>query len=190
MDTARRNSLVLAARDGDQRAFEKLFIETQSRIYNFIAHLMGDERHAEDLTQATFIRAWETLAQLRSPEAFIVWLHRIARNTVRDHVRSVGSGRPVEVSRDRAGESVIDPEDTRRNGSPERALLLDERDQALRSAILELPEHHREVVALHHLDSMPVQDVAEILGVPVGTVLSRLARARGALHEKLRWLVE
>jgi len=188
-DTARRNSLVLAARDGDQDAYERLFAAMQSRIYNFIAHLMGDERQAEDLTQSTFIRAWETLPKLRKPEAFTVWLHRIARNIVRDHIRGRGH-RLAEISRDQAGDSAIDPEDTRRNGNPERALLGNEKHQALRAAIVALPDHHREVVVLHHLNSMRVEEVADVLGVPVGTVLSRLARARGTLHQKLRWMVE
>jgi len=188
-DAARRNALVRAAARGDRAAFEVLFREFLPRIYNFIAHTVADRAEAEDLAQRTFIKAWESLPRLKRPEAFTVWLHQIARNLLRDVARQ-----PRAPLVQRQGSSMEEGElsvpEARADGLPERAAIGRERDGAIQRAIASLPAHHSEVVVLHHLNGMPVEDIADVLGVPVGTVLSRLARARESIRRQLHWMVE
>lgn len=185
VSSAEIGALAAAARDGDVAAFERLFQMHHVAIYNYLAYAVSDSQIAEDLTQQVFIRAWESLPRLKAPEAFVSWLYRIARNLARDHLRS---RRAPDLSLDDSHEGVLALQIT--NGRPEHdpatAVLASEESQLLRRAVAALPEHQREAVVLHHIQGMPVEDVAKALGVPLGTVLSRLARAREALARKLR----
>lgn len=177
---------VVRAQQGDQRAFEALFRDHHVRVYNLVTYLVGDRTQAEDVTQQAFVRAWQELPRLREPEAFAGWLNRIARNLAWDYIRS-------PVAREQA-EGLADDEGAHQPAevaeAPDAPLVEKERDERVHAAIASLPEHHREVVAMHHLEGTPVQDVAAKLGVPQGTVLSRLARARDALRRKLAPYVE
>lgn len=183
-DAARWNSLVDAARQGDRRAYERIYRELGARLYHYAASLVGDAATAEDITQAAFVKAWESLPRLRSSGAFIVWIHRIARNLAADSGRLAAREEPSGP----ADGPEWDTEDPRHDGRPDAALLERERAQAVRRAVAALPDHQREVVVLHHLGGMPVEDVAQIVGVPAGTVLSRLARARETLRRRIYWL--
>ncbi|MCX7826167.1 MAG: sigma-70 family RNA polymerase sigma factor [Verrucomicrobiae bacterium] len=178
-------ALVARARNGDVEAFGELFHGTQRRIYNFVRHMIARPEDAADLTQKVYVRAWQSLRNLRADGAFLVWLHRIALNIVRD-------------SRKRAPEPTV-PLDSAPNGDesprvmdipdwsqdPERIVLTRETQEFVRRAVAALPDIHREVVALHHLEGMEVAQIAEVLGISHGTVLSRLARARENLRRKL-----
>ena len=169
------------AQRGDVGAFERLFRDHHVRVYNLVRYVIGDVAEAEDVTQRAFVRAWEELPRLRDPAAFTGWLNRIAANLARDSARSP-AGR--EQSGGGAGEETMA---SLENGSdaPDKEVVAEERDQVVHEAIADLPEHHREVVLMHHIEGTPVQEVADRLGVPVGTVLSRLARARDTLRRRL-----
>ncbi|MGD8239350.1 MAG: sigma-70 family RNA polymerase sigma factor [Armatimonadota bacterium] len=188
-DLAAQNALVAAARDGDVGAFERLFRAHHVRIYNLMVHMVGDRTEAEDLTQSVFLRAWEHLERLRSTEAFTVWLHQLARNIARDHLRSRRS-RAQHTTDDwdeaRAAQ-VVDPS---AEAQPEATVSRQATSEAVHAAVQSLPEHQREAIVLHHFEGMPVTDVAQVMGVQPGTVLSRLARGRDALRRKLAPLVE
>ncbi len=188
-DAAAQNALVAAARDGDVAAFERLFHAHHVRIYNLMVFMVGDRTDAEDLTQATFVRAWERLGRLRSAEAFTVWLHQLARNIARDHLRSRRTEQQRTSDNWEQG-GAIEKADLSADGQPEAAVAKHETSQTIHAAVRSLPEHQREAILLHHFQDLPVEAVAEIMGVRPGTVLSRLARGREALRRKLGPLIE
>ncbi len=186
------NQLVERARAGDVDAFGELYQHTHRRIYQYIRQMVPTPEDAEDLMQEVYLRAWSGLKQLQANEAFWVWLHRIARNAVLDwrkrkQVTTVslesnftdeedGETEPVEVA------------DWSEN--PEQIALSGAMQEAVRQAVRSLPENHREVVTMYYLEDMGISEVAQVLGVPKNTVLSRLARARETLRRKLGYLVD
>lgn len=171
---------VQAAERGDERAFEALFRAHHGAIYSLILHFAGDPELAADLTQDTFVKAWESLRKLRDPNAFAGWLRTMAMNLVRDHFRGVRPTDPLDEAApiQSSGENPAE-------GAARR-----EQAEAVRRAVLELPQHQRTVVAMHHLEDRPVDEIAQEMGLPKGTVVSRLARGRKALRRKLARFVE
>lgn len=184
--------LVERAKAGDLNAFGELFEQTHRRIYQYIRQMVSTPEDAEDLTQEVYLRAWSGLKGLQASEAFWVWLHRIARNAVLDRGKRAQldtASLDTAYSRDEDDEAdsleIVDW-----SGNPERVVLTEATQEAVRQAIRSLPEIHREVVTMHHLEGMEVSEIAQVLGVPKNTVLSRLARAREALRRKLSYLVD
>lgn len=180
MNEAALTQTVQAAQVGDERAYEALFRAHRDGIYALAMHFVGRPEVAEDITQDAFVRAWEQLPRLREPAAFGGWLRTMAMNLVRDHYR-----------RDR-GEGPLDEADPPPSGDagPSRAVELSDEQRAVRRAVLSLPEHQRTVVALHHLEGRPVMEIAQMLDVPKGTVVSRLARGRENLRVRLAAYLE
>lgn len=186
---APRPALVAQARKGDVEAFGELFRRTQRNIYNFVRLMVHNPDDADDLTQEIYVRAWKGLKTLHADEAFLVWLHRIALNVVRDARRHAT---PPTISLDAAngdGESSPLTDIPDWSEAPERVVLSEVTQEAVRQAVRSLPDIHRSVVTMHHLEGMEVTEIAQVLGVSVGTVLSRLARARETLRRKLGSLV-
>jgi RNA polymerase sigma-70 factor (ECF subfamily) len=183
--------LVNLARAGDTAAFEALYREHQAGIYTFIRSQVREPELAADLTQETFVRAWESLRGLRKVGAFRGWLHRIAGNLVRDEVKS-GRARLEVAASELLGDEDrglrLDPPD--RGEKPEEAALSAELRQQLWSALQELPAEQRGAVVMHHLEGMGMDEIAHATGVRPGTVMSRLARAREALRRRLSEYVE
>ncbi|MEJ5250635.1 MAG: sigma-70 family RNA polymerase sigma factor [Chthonomonadetes bacterium] len=186
------NVLVERAKAGDLNAFGELFERTHRRIYQYIRQMVPTAEDAEDLTQEVYLRAWSGLKSLQASEAFWVWLHRIARNAVLDRgkrARLDSVSLETAYSRDEDDEAesleIVDW-----SSNPERVVFTEATQEAVRQAIRSLPEIHREVVTMHHLEGMEVSEIAQVLGVPKNTVLSRLARAREALRRKLSYLVD
>jgi len=172
--------LVRRAQAGDQQAYAELFHRYQRSIFHLMNQMVRDREEAAGLTQDAFVRAYRQLHRLRAPEAWGVWLRRIAMNIGRDHLKR--RRLPVEPLVLPTGEERLleDPGD-----SPDRIIVQSELLITVRRAIDRLPEEHRLVVTLHHLEGMEVKDIAEVLGIPVGTVKSRLSRARGVLRDLL-----
>ena len=176
---------VVRAQKGDRDAFAELFRNHHVRVYSLLTYLLGDRTEAEDVTQLAFVRAWDELPRLRDPQAFTAWLNRIARNLASDRAR----GRAARVPSEDAT-----PSGPGANGQgapqPPELVLEQERAERVHEAVACLSAPHQEVVVMHHLEGMPVTEVAERLGVPTGTVLSRLARARSVLRQRLASYVE
>jgi RNA polymerase sigma-70 factor (ECF subfamily) len=190
MDTV-SPSLVARARAGDVEAYGELFRRTHRGIYNFVRQMVHDADDAADLTQEIYVRAYKGLKTLRADEAFLVWLHRIALNVVRDAQKhNVQTTVSLDDSADGDDPSprIADIPDW--SQEPERIVLAEATQEAVRQAVRSLPEIHRSVVTMHHLEGMEVTAIAQVLGVSPGTVLSRLARARETLRRKLSSLVE
>jgi len=166
---------VEAAQAGDQRAFEALFRSHQDAIYSLALHFARDPEVAADVAQDAFVRAWEQLPHLREPAAFGGWLRSMTMNLVRDHYRRAQATDPLDEN------TPISSDE----GGPETVAERSEQDLAVRHAILGLPEHQRVVVAMHYLEGVPVNDIVGALGLPKGTVVSRLARGRENLRRRL-----
>jgi RNA polymerase sigma-70 factor (ECF subfamily) len=180
---------VARAKAGDRKAFEQLYRATAKRIYNFIRAHIRDDDTAADLTQETYVRAWRSMQRLQADQAFPVWLHRIALNLVRDwsRRRRIPEAQPEITEEDDAERLTAVPDWTQ---NPEKVALSQEAEETVRKAVSALPEGFREVVLMHYLEGMAVQDISAVLGVPVGTVLSRLSRARENLRKRLKRYVE
>jgi RNA polymerase sigma-70 factor (ECF subfamily) len=194
--------LVAKAKKGDWSAFEQLFWRYHEKVYTFAWHLLQSRELAEDVTQDTFIKAWESLHSLKSNDAFQAWLHQIARRLCLDALRKRAWETavseftvPVDQQTSEDGEGEVEPflagVESVDYLDPEEAVIDNERKRAVHEAIAQLSPPLREVVVLHYLEGLSVDEVAKVLGVPVGTVLSRLARAREALRRILaRYLDE
>ncbi|HET6456176.1 MAG TPA: sigma-70 family RNA polymerase sigma factor [Armatimonadota bacterium] len=179
MHVTEESELVKRAKSGDLPAFESLYRSYNTRLFNFARQITCCPDDAADVVQETFIKAWNALPRLRSDSVFGAWLHRIALNLARDTARK----RPV----------VIDPEQIELDcgePDPENSLISAESENAVYKAISGLKEEHRLVVTMHYMGGMGVDAIAEVMGVPKGTVMSRLSRARAILRRKLSPYVE
>jgi len=179
-------NIVVRARQGDREAFRLLFEATKGRTFNYMLRMIRNVEDAKDLTQEVYAKAFFALPGLRQPEAFYGWLKALVVNRVRDYLRSAPA-RNREVSLEEMVETSGG--DVSALGvaavTPEEDLLARERSAEMEKAIDGLPDIHREVVLLHHIEGLPVEHIASLLRVPPGTVKSRLARARGELASKL-----
>jgi RNA polymerase sigma-70 factor (ECF subfamily) len=170
-------ALVRQAQSGSLPAFEQLFRAHERRIYSLALRMVGDVAAAEDLTQDTFVRAWENLRSLRHEGAFAGWLRRIALNLIWDYIRRRS---PTEELRDDVADDLPD------QGAPaEQVLAESSLAKKVQAAVMGLPEHQRVVVAMFYWEDMPVNEIARALGIARGTVISRLARGREALRRRL-----
>ena len=180
--------LVEAAAAGDQAAFGQLVQRHQARLYNLARALVGDPAEAEDLTQESFVRAWRAIGRFRGDAAFGTWLYRVALNVIRSHLSRRGKRAGVwgwwqrQTSPD-AAPSIDDRPDPRDLESDVA------RRDAIDRALATLPPDMRLVVTLRDLEGLEYRDIARLLQLPIGTVESRLFRARRRLRPLLEPLV-
>lgn len=178
-------ALVARARSGDLTAFNTLVLRFQDGVYGLTLRMLGDPAAADDATQDAFIRAWQRLETFRGG-SFRAWLFTIAANRARDELRrrSRRPTRSLDESRDDPDHADIDPVD----GGPSAHEVLEQGElrRALEAALRTLPDDWREVVILADVQGLDYVEVAAVTGVPVGTVKSRLSRARGRLREVIR----
>ena len=169
---------VEAARAGDARAFELLLAAEVDGVYRLALAIVGNEADAGDVTQDVLVTAWRELPKLRDVARFDVWLRRVVVNAARMHLRAQRRRRIREIAvPDAEGEA----------GSPATDPLAGRPDAlVLRDALGRVDPDRRSLLALHYLEGRPIGEIATILGVPAGTVKSRLAAARAALHAELR----
>lgn len=179
--------LIDKAAAGSAEAFEDLVRRHQDRLYGLIHRLVGDPEQALDLTQETFLKAWKGLARFEGACAFYTWLYRIARNVIISRAR-YESARPrltasLSDCDDGGGRSFAEPE--ARAKTPEQEAISGERRAALLQAVHALPEDFREVIVLRDMQDHSYEEIALLLEIPLGTVRSRLHRARLELRERL-----
>jgi RNA polymerase sigma-70 factor (ECF subfamily) len=170
--------LLARLRAGDRRAFEELVRAQQHRVYGLALRMLGNAAEAQDVAQEVFIRAHRGLAEFRGDARLSTWLYTIASRLCLN--RLAKSERQVIHPGDEALGRIADA-----RPGPDEALERDELDEALRLAIAELPEERRVVVLLRDVEGLAYEEIAEILALPVGTVRSRLHRARLDLKEQL-----
>jgi RNA polymerase sigma-70 factor (ECF subfamily) len=182
--------LAARARAGEEGAFAALYRMHQAGIYTFIRSQVREAELAADLTQDTFVRAWESLPRLRKVGAFRGWLYQIARNLVRDEVKSGRARLEMPASAVASEDGRELPEPAAEGERPEELLMSEEVKGEVWRALESLPAEQREAVVMHHMEGMGMKEIAEVMGVRPGTVMSRLARAREALRKRLSGYVE
>jgi RNA polymerase sigma-70 factor (ECF subfamily) len=173
--------LIDQALQGDTDAFGQLVLRYQDRLYSAVVHIVGCRAEAEDVVQDAFVQAYVKLKTFRHNSRFYTWLYRIAFNVSISHRRR----KRIEVSVEHGRESTGD-EPTDIAGSPSEPLEQAERKTKLEVALGLLTEEHRTIIVLRHLEELSYEDMAEVLDISVGTVRSRLHRARAHLLKHLR----
>ncbi len=176
--TTEDSTLAARARDGDSQAFVELVVRHQDRVFRFVLRMLGSRDDAMDLAQDTFIRAWQAMPRWREDAQFGTWLLQIARNAALDALRrrQVVAFEPLDDDVFRA-----DP-----GPGPEAQWHTRQRFQILETALQAIAPEHREVLLLREVEELSYAAIAATLGVPEGTVKSRLARARVAVLEQTR----
>jgi RNA polymerase sigma-70 factor (ECF subfamily) len=183
--------LVARAQRGDKRAFELLVEKYQRKLGRLLARFIRDPAEVEDVTQEAFIKAYRALPAFRGDSAFYTWLYRIGINTAKNYLMALGRRAPTstEVEAEDA-EGFEDGEQLRDINTPESLLLSAEIAQTVNATIEELPEELRTAIQLREIEGMSYEDIARIMDCPIGTVRSRIFRAREAIAERLRPLLD
>lgn len=179
--------LIEACRAGQTQAFGELVRRYQDRLYPTILRLTGNAEDAHDLLQDAFLRAYEKLGRFHGDSSFYTWLYRIAVNLALSGRRRRRMTLRLSGTR---WDEPIDPPDLSERSDPTRPLERAERSAMIQQALNALAPDHRAVVVLKEYDGLRYEEVAEVLGIPIGTVRSRLHRARCELRERLRGVVE
>lgn len=173
-----------------RQSFELLLRTHKHRIYNYVCRLTNDSPDAEDITQEVFVRAYQAMEAFRHDSAVETWLYRIATNLVIDRFRRKKRG-PAWLSLDAEdGDQAMEFPNQDRLGDPAARLELEDLQLQVQRAIQSLPPRFRAVVLLHDMEGLPQQEVAAVVGCPVGTVKSRLFHARSLLRRKLEDYLE
>ena len=178
----RDRELVERVRQGDDRAFELLVFAYQERIFRLIRRLLGNRDGAEDLAQEGFRRAYRSLGGFRGQSSFYTWLYKIALNACRNYYRTMGR-RPEGSAVD--SEGLLDSLESS-NPDPESADFRSETLEAVKGSLESLPPEQREAVVLCDLEGLSYEEMAAVIGIPVGTVRSRVFRGRRALQRRLQ----
>jgi RNA polymerase sigma-70 factor (ECF subfamily) len=180
---AEESSLVEACQSGDAAAFDSLVAKYASQVYNLAYRMVGDPEEAEDVAQLVFIRVFRSIGSFRGKASFTTWLYRVATNVCLDELKR-RKRRPVPTEWPQDGEAEPEsPPDI--GGDPEASVLRRERQELVQRAIQSLPETQRVVIILYDLQGLSYEEIAAALGATLGTVKSRLNRARLALKSKL-----
>jgi RNA polymerase sigma-70 factor (ECF subfamily) len=183
--------LVARAQRGDKRAFELLVEKYQRKLARLLARLIRDPGEVEDVTQEAFIKAYRALPSFRGDSAFYTWLYRIGVNTAKNYLMAMGRRTPTSTEVEaQAAEGYDEGEQLRDINTPESVLLSKEIAATVNAAINELPEELRTAIQLRELEGMSYEEIARIMECPIGTVRSRIFRAREAIAERLRPLLD
>ena len=181
--------LVDRVQQGDKQAFDVLVRKYQHKIVKLIMRYVRDPSEALDVSQEAFIKADRALPNFRGDSAFYTWLYRIAINTAKNHLASQ-SRRSVEISVDiPEAEQYAGAWELRDNASPERLLMRDEIQNTVAKAIDDLPDDLRMAITLRELEGLSYEDISEAMDCPIGTVRSRIFRAREAINKQLEPLL-
>lgn len=177
--------LVARVQQGDKRAFDLLVLKYQHKIIAIISRFIRDSAEVHDVAQEAFIKAYRALGNFRGDSAFYTWIYRIAVNTAKNHLVSRGRRPPsTDVDVDDA-EFLSGADGLRDNTSPEQELMKDQLEQVVYKAIQSLPEDLRTALTLREMEGMSYEEIAEVMNCPVGTVRSRIFRAREAVDKHI-----
>ncbi len=184
-------SLVRRVQRGDKGAFDALVLKYQHKVVKLVMRYVRNPAEAEDVAQEAFIKAYRALPQFRGESAFYTWLYRIAINTAKNTVVSRDRS-PVEFDLDaqNSDESYDMQGRLKDSETPEGLVLTDEIRSTVNSAIDALPEDLRTAIVLRELEGLSYEEIAAAMGCPVGTVRSRIFRAREAIDRRLREVFE
>jgi RNA polymerase sigma-70 factor, ECF subfamily len=182
--------LVARAQSGDKLAFGLLVEKYQRKLARLLSRFIRDPAEVEDVTQEAFIKAYRALPAFRGDSAFYTWLYRIGINTAKNYLMAMGRRAPTstEVEAEEA-EGFDEGEQLRDINTPESVLLSNEIAATVNSTIEQLPEELRTAIQMREIEGMSYEDIAKAMNCPIGTVRSRIFRAREAIAEQLRPLL-
>ncbi len=183
--------LVERVQRGDKQAFGLLVSKYQRKLIRLLSRMIRDPAEVEDVAQEAFIKAYRALPGFRGDSAFYTWLYRIGINTAKNFLAAQGRRAPTSTGLDSEEmEDFEDGEQLRDNNTPERILMSKEIGNTVNAAMSELPEDLRTAIALREIDGLSYEEIAQIMNCPIGTVRSRIFRAREAIAAKLQPLLE
>lgn len=183
-------SLVERVQKGDRSAFDVLVLKYQHRVLKLIMRYTRDPAEAEDIAQEAFVKAYRALPGFRGDSAFYTWLYRIATNTAKNALVA-RKRRPVDYDFDMNDPEQHDVQHRLQHGdTPEALVLSDEIRETVNAAMADLPEELRAAIVMREIDGLSYEDIAAAMDCPVGTVRSRIFRAREAIDERLRPLID
>jgi RNA polymerase sigma-70 factor (ECF subfamily) len=182
--------LVERAQRGDKKAFELLVVKYQRKLGRLLSRFIRDAAEVEDVAQEAFIKAYRALPSFRGESAFYTWLYRIGINTAKNYLVAMGRRAPTTTEFDsEEAETFEDGEQLRDMNTPEAELMTKQIANTVNETMLELPEELRMAITLREIEGLSYEDIATIMNCPIGTVRSRIFRARETIAERLRPLL-
>ena len=182
--------LVERVQRGDKKAFDLLVLKYQQRVANLISRYVRDQSETLDVTQEAFIKAYRALPNFRGDSAFYTWLYRIAINTAKNFIGAQGRRPPVSDVDAEMAEQLDVGSRLKENATPENVLLQDELARTVKQAVDDLPQDLRTAITLREMEGLSYEEIAKAMECPVGTVRSRIFRARAAIDARLKPLLE
>ncbi len=189
-DSREDKQLIEATKSGDSRAFDVLVMRYQTRVFKVVARFIKDPSESLDICQEVFIKAYRALNRFRSDSSFYTWLYRIAVNTSKNYIVAQGRRLPdinIEIL---DMERFVMRNSPKEVGTPERLMLRDEIEHVVYDAIDHLPKDLRTAITLRELEGMSYEEISDIMHCPVGTVRSRIFRARIAIDKSVQPLLQ
>ena len=182
--------LVERAQRGDKHAFELLVSKYQRKLARLLSRFIRDATEVEDVTQEAFIKAYRALPTFRGDSAFYTWLYRIGINTAKNYLVAMGRRAPTTTDIDsEEAEGFEDGDQLRDLNTPENQMMSRQVAETVNQTLEELPEELRTAITLREIEGLSYEDIASIMNCPIGTVRSRIFRAREAIAEHLRPLL-
>jgi RNA polymerase sigma-70 factor (ECF subfamily) len=183
--TVADSELVVRAIDGREDGFEELVRRYQRPIVSYVYRMVGDYDMALDLTQEVFIKIYGSLERYRPEYKFSTWIYRIAHNAAIDHLRRAGGNRTEDLKLEAEDGGIYEKPLASGSLTPEQESERSERRAEIESVVVQLPPSYRELIVLRHAHDMSYDEIAEVTGLPLGTVKNRIFRAREAMRALL-----
>jgi RNA polymerase sigma-70 factor (ECF subfamily) len=178
------DKLVKRAKKGDSRAFDLLVLKYQGRVAQLVSRYVNNAAEVEDVTQEAFIKAYRALSKFRGDSAFYTWLYRIAANAAKNHLVALGRRPTTDLALDDS-ESYEVPGRLKDNESPDEVIMGQQLEAVISQAIDALPLELKAALTLREFEGLSYDEIAEVLECPIGTVRSRIFRAREAIDQKV-----
>jgi len=182
--------LVARVQGGDKKAFDLLVLKYQQKVLNLVMRYIRDHSEAQDVVQEAFIKAYRALAGFRGDSAFYTWLYRIAINTAKNYLVAQGRRPPKDDIEAGDAEQYDNAHGLKEYDTPEALAQKDELQHTVNAAIQDLPEDLRTAIMLRELEGLSYEEIANAMSCPVGTVRSRIFRAREAIEARIRPLMQ
>lgn len=182
--------LVERVQRGEKKAFDLLVLKYQHKVANLVSRYIRDPAEVLDVTQEAFIKAYRALPRFRGESAFYTWLYRVAINTAKNHLAAQARRPPGDDIEADTAEQMDMGSALKETDTPERLALQREIAQAIQSALDDLPEDLRTAITLRELEGLTYEEIAQAMDCPIGTVRSRIFRAREAIDARLKPLME
>ena len=182
--------LVVRVQQGDKKAFDLLVLKYQLRLSKLVSRFLKNQSDVPDVVQEAFIKAYRALPNFRGESAFYTWLYRIAINTAKNHLVAQSRKSPANSIDVQDAEDYGASEWLKEFASPEREALASELEATIHQAMGDLPSDLREAITLREIEGLSYEDIAAVMDCPIGTVRSRIFRAREAIDSRLEPILD